>query len=261
MSEDIRFVHRQETFNDHAIDELAKQRAACLCKIQFKRCSMSECRRCQVKQRLDNCLNAMNDYDRSRLQSYVTGYYCNYSANPMAWMSHKEYKRHWHLFILKVFGFFGIVLLALVMMCVFMGCHPQAQKPGYEETPRDQLSIDPHYYDDMIIDVIKYTKKMTRDINRDGIINCTDAAITYKLEWDKRYPHLRNKIQIARNYNINTGMNHLFVYMWVENRQRLDIEPRAIEPRLFTMKQNWGSKYDPKFNYYGETDYWIGTAR
>ena len=118
---EIKFVHRQETFNDHAIDELAKTRAACLCKMQFKRCTRAECENCSTFQRLENCLSAMNDYDRSRFNNYVSSYYSNYSSNPMAWMSHTEYKRHWRLFILKICGFFFIVILALCLLCLVAG--------------------------------------------------------------------------------------------------------------------------------------------
>ena len=252
MDEEIRFVHREETFTDLAVRELAKTQASCLCKIQGKRCTRAECRKCQVKAQLDKCKASMNDYDLTRLRNYTGQYYTDYSDNIMGWMNHKEYKRFYSLTLLRIL--LGFILLTAVFGALFlaMGCTPRM--------PNDSPP-DPHYYDDMITRTVQKTQRSLSDVNQDGEVNCIDAAIIFKVIWDNDYPSMPNKCQIAHNVNPGKKMNHLFVYIWNESGQRMDIEPRAPNPYRFDMKYNWGEDYDPKYNRYGETDWWLGQRR
>lgn len=48
MENEFRFVHREETFNDLAVRELAAGRSACICRIQFGRCTKDECTSCEI---------------------------------------------------------------------------------------------------------------------------------------------------------------------------------------------------------------------
>ena len=89
MNNDFRFVYREETFNDLAVRELAKGRSACICRIQFKRCTTDECEHCQINARFQACFDSMNDYDRQRLSSYIARQYVIDSRNPETWLSHK----------------------------------------------------------------------------------------------------------------------------------------------------------------------------
>ena len=109
--DEVKFVYRQESFNDLAVRELAKSQAMCLCKIQYKRCKKSMCATCSSHQRVQNCKNAMNDYDRERLHNYMLLYYNEYSKNPMAWMNHKQY----------VWSYFKFVFTLIVMMFLILG--------------------------------------------------------------------------------------------------------------------------------------------
>ena len=45
---EFRLVTRQESFNDFAVRELAKGRAACICKLQFGRCTKNDCKYCRI---------------------------------------------------------------------------------------------------------------------------------------------------------------------------------------------------------------------
>lgn len=91
MNNDIRFVHREETFNDFAVRELATGRAACICKLQFGRCTKTECKNCNVFKRYKNCYKQFSDYDRERFAKYVSSEYIRFSRNPDQWRSWNGY--------------------------------------------------------------------------------------------------------------------------------------------------------------------------
>ena len=120
MEQEMKIVTRQETFTDLAVRELGKTRAACFCKVQFKRCSKEKCADCPQHKNLESCRQTMSDYDRLRLDSYTAEYYTELSKNPMAWMNHKEYVRYFTRFMLAFIGFFilifGILGLMLAMV-------------------------------------------------------------------------------------------------------------------------------------------------
>ena len=115
MEQEMKIVTRQETFNDFAVRELGKIRAACMCRIQFKRCKKSECANCPQHKKLDSCLEAMNDYDRLRLDSSTAEFYAEYTRNPMAWMSHKEYVWHFTKFMARLIGFLVFFLGTIII--------------------------------------------------------------------------------------------------------------------------------------------------
>ena len=94
MEKEIKFVTRTETFNDLAVKELGKGKAACVCRLQFKRCDKSACASCPQNQKYKNCVSQMSDYDKLRLDTYVSEYYVRYSRWPDQWMSHKRYVSH-----------------------------------------------------------------------------------------------------------------------------------------------------------------------
>ena len=108
--DEVRFVHREETFNDVAVRELAKSQAKCLCLLQFKRCFKDMCSNCASGQRIKNCKNCMSDYDRERLNNYTAEYYSIYSRNPMAWMSHKQFVRSYNRLVFGLIVFMFLIL-------------------------------------------------------------------------------------------------------------------------------------------------------
>jgi len=95
-----------------------------------------------------------------------------------------------------------------------------------------------------------------QDVNNDGKVNCIDYAITYKVWWDTNNPGSAYRCEIVRNVNKASGMNHLFVR--VRNKEHVWI---YIEPQQgCTMEEFWGTRYNPVFNIYGETEYWLKQA-
>jgi len=89
------------------------------------------------------------------------------------------------------------------------------------------------------------------DVNKDGEINCIDAAILFY----KYYPD-KNNVCMEQNVNPSTKMNHLF------NCVRINGVWKAIEPQSgftnqhsYYMKDVWGAKYDNSKNKDVTRDY------
>ena len=94
MENELRFVHREETFNDLAVRELAAGRSACICRIQFGRCTKDQCSSCEIGKQYRTCYNQMNDYDKQRLSKYVSENYIQDSLYPGKWMSYNALRKH-----------------------------------------------------------------------------------------------------------------------------------------------------------------------
>ena len=241
MGEEIKVVTRQETFNDLAVRELAKSRSACVCKIQFGRCDKTECAHCQIGKQYRNCYNAMNDYDRSRLASYVANQYAIDSHNPEHWMNHSAYKRYmgkWYAIIIT------FMIVCAVIIGLFM-CGP-ADKPD-----KQQQALD---VDKMIVVTVMRTQIDIKDVNKDSRTNCIDYATTFKIFWDNYFPEYKESCSIVRNKGV--GIHHLFICIWWEG-QRIDVEPWTGNPYKYLMSENWSEVYKPENNIYGETSRWL----
>lgn len=243
MQDDFRFVHREESFEDLAVRELAKSRSACMCRLQFGRCTRDECKTCQVNQRFQRCWNQMSDYDKQRTQSYTAQLYAERSVDPMQWSSFAGCIKY-VLFIFGVIAFAGIALVMLVSSIGDPSAEPSA------------ISI-PAELDERIIPVMVMTHSQVKDINGDGKVNCIDYTCTFKHLWDSMYPNRKNECNIVRNYNPKTGFHHLFIRVYGSTRS-VYVEPRAKNPYRYTMEENWtDGRYDPKHDILGETDRWM----
>ena len=244
MGDEVHVVTREETFNDLAVRELAKSRAACLCRIQFKRCKLDKCTNCSTYKRLENCKSCMNDFDIERLNHYTNVYYTEYSMNPMSWMSHKEYKRHFRRYVIAVILF---IALLFCIPIIFI---------GPIDTPVNSIN-----YDAAIVRTIQAAQSQVYDLDKDGKVNCIDYAIMFKLVWDRTYPRLSNRCTIVRNVNWLTDMNHLFIFIMTDEGRNIAVEPGTFDPYIFRMEDVWGDKYDSICNNYGETRYWLSEVK
>ena len=241
MNDEIRFVTREETFNDLAVRELAKGKAACICRLQFKRCDERECRNCSAAKKFNNCVNQMSDYDRLRLDSYIAEFYTQYSSTPDQWMSYKGYITYYLKFTLMMFVVVSF-LFAFLVFCIKAPC----------DSPR---TLSPTIRDNIITTVME-AQKSVYDHNKDGLVNCIDYTCLFKETWDKRFPEMQTNCVIVRNVNPLSGMNHLFIRIYADGLVN-DVEPWASAPWRFEMESNWGKKYNPDFNFYGETRRWL----
>lgn len=241
MADEIKLVTRQETFNDLAVRELAKSRAACICRVQFGRCNRSQCTACSVYARYKNCYDQLSDYDKTRLMSYVSEQYSIMSESPDYWRTHKS-------FVLHYIGLVCIILLFMVSILFLISL-----TVGPMDKPKNITST----YHTKIVCVMILNQTKPRDLNKDDQVNCIDYTLNFKLNWDMLYPDLKDKCQIVRNRNYITGMNHLFIMI----DDQIFVEPWAWNPYDYRMESNWDSYYNPKFNIYGETEHWLKEVR
>lgn len=270
MFDELRFVTRNETFNDLAVRELAQTRARCLCLVQNGRCKKNECAKCITFKRYFQCFSQMSEYDRLRLQNYTCQYYSKFSENPTSFMNHKEYCRTYKK-IIKL-------IIACLAGFIFMGGLAIAGETKIREV-RTRTEISEAYYE--IIQDIFTKMKISRfygiDITGDGQFNCIDRALLFKLLWDDRIcsdlleensrtpEQLLNRAslfcascELVRNYNPATDLNHLFVMIYDAGADKyITIEPDVNWKDQFLIKEVWEEKYDPKANNYDETDYYM----
>ena len=138
-----------------------------------------------------------------------------------------------------------LLVLALLMTAVVF---PLAGDAWYGDVPS--------YYHRRIIDTITTVQKKVRDLNGDGKVNCIDHAALFKAEWDKAYPESKTDCRIVRNKRGST-MHHLFIQIYYSDFNFVLVEPWASNPSKYKMEDNWDSRYDPKYNIYGETSLWL----
>ena len=246
MQDDFRFIHREESFEDLAVRELAKSRSACMCRLQFGRCTKEECSTCEVNKRYYRCFKQMSDYDKQRLQSYTARLWAERSADPMQWSSFNGCIKQLGLYLLV-----GTLCVAMVL-----GLMALASCPG-AEPDRVQLSVE---MDERIIAVMKGTHSQVRDLNHDGKVNCIDYTCMFKQLWDRKYPDRKDACTIVRNYNPRTGFHHLFIRIY-DAGTLVYVEPRASNPYRYTMEENWtDGRYNPRYDIMGETRKWMVLA-
>lgn len=239
---EFRLVTRQESFNDLAVRELAKGRAACICKLQFGRCTKNDCKYCRIHAQYSACYSQMNEYDRQRLSTYISENYVRYSYDPSQWMSFSGYLKHIGFIIFMCVIVPVILLIGLVFLTV-----------GIPDDKPVEPEIDEH-----IEYVMHKVKTYVHDINGDGLVNCIDHAVLFKIYWDEKYPNQKTSCIIIRNKKpAPYKMHHLFIGIDT-GHQIIEVEPRAKNYKKYLMADNWSTKYyNRNYNIYWETNKWL----
>lgn len=153
----------------------------------------------------------------------------------------------------------SIVYTLLIALCVALACVLFSCR-SFSGKPQDILNgVKDNYYIDVIDCYILPNIKNApvRDVDADGLVNCVDYSITWKLLWDKFNYGMEYKCEIVRNTNPITGMNHLFIRLRAPDGEWLYIEPQ----KNIYMERAWGDKYMPVFNFYNETYKWLRTVK
>ena len=207
---EIRLVHREETFNDLAVRELARGRSACICRIQFGSCKKEECKSCSIGREYRNCYNQMNDYDRARLSKYVSENYVRDSLYPGKWMSYNGLCRY----TIKWFIIVMFCLAALLVPLLLMGPGDMPNRTHVSDETNEQIIV-----------VEMLTQKNVKDLNRDNKINCIDYACTFKLVWDAIYDS--KDCIIIRNKSLL--LHHLFIGVY-DDKNLIFVEPWVTDP-------------------------------
>lgn len=246
---EFKVVTREETFNDLAVRELAKGRAACICRLQFGKCKQEECKKCEIYKQYKQCYGQLSDYDRQRLTSYINEAYTEYSFNPEAWTNHTGYI----FYALKVLGVVLVCFILLFGFVAYFAALPRANPPILTERQAQERQLD---Y--MISETLRKSQSDVEDYNEDGEINCVDYACGFKWHWDKMWPEEKWRCNIVRNKN--NGWHHLFVKIYGYCGEDIEVETWSKNKRYYLMRQNWDWEYDPKYNIYGETERWMKTC-
>ena len=252
MDTDINFVHREETFNDLAVREIAKRRSACVCMMQFGRCKKEECAECSIGIQYRNCYNQMSDYDKLRLAEKISEYYAEDSSHPEQWMSFKRLI----IYICSIIIAFFIagILLALMFFYGFPGDKPFL--PDYARNRALKTKV-PDKYNAMIIETLRQSHATIHDYNRDRLVNCIDYTVAFKLYWDKNYPQYKMNCHIVRNIDLETGLHHLYIIVYDDDYNGHFVEPYCNNIYEYSIKANWGNKIDHNNDIFNETSYWL----
>jgi len=248
---EIRFVHREETFTDLAVRELAESCSACMCRLQFKRCTDDECEHCQEGIGFRKCYNQMSDYDRQRFTSYLRQAYARNSMHPEMWRTF--WGNIWHV-ILAILGFF-VIMIIIALLFTQMECDKPSKskvKDSYAAISLDMKT--------KVINNIRYTQYNVYDVTADGKKNCQDYTILFYLFWQDRYPEDKDRVFFVRNKNPYTGMNHMFIYMIDYDNKGFYLEPWAVNYKKFLMFDNWDYEYNPAYNEIKPEEYYMKRA-
>jgi hypothetical protein len=78
------------------------------------------------------------------------------------------------------------------------------------------------------------------DVNGDGVINCIDYSIRFRMLYG-------SDAKLMINNNRRNGMNHMFIRIWTRPGQFIDVEPQGT-PTLYSMGLIWGTRYDLEYS-------------
>lgn len=129
----------------------------------------------------------------------------------------------------------------------------------YKELPyMHEDNLTKSFMSDVLL-ILDKTYKYASDYNGDSLINCIDYACIFKTLWDKSY--INEDCEIVRNENRLNDFHHLFVRVRQSSLSPwIYVEPIAAATNIymFYMEDYWDyDVYNPVFNIYGETDYWL----
>ena len=228
---------------------LGRMKAQCMLDKKYGECS-GNCSQCERYGRLQRCYNTLNDFEKMAVDDAAKFQFKDMDKMYKIDRSNKR----WKLFMKTVA--IGIILWIVfsVVKCKFgdvldkMHAFPMG------------ISQDLIIFDDpdKIFLTLKETHANIKDTNGDGKVNCTDYAITFKKEWDKKYKP--EDCEIVRNENTEGDFHHLFVRC-KKDGEWLCVEPQA-KTRQYSMDIHWTDKqYKKDLNIYGETDYWLAKCK
>lgn len=144
------------------------------------------------------------------------------------------------------------LMVAVIIIAASLFLFFQCNKPKPYVAPPTQVVSPTSKYDKprthYVWDAVNFVHNNVIDVNDDGMINCIDYAIVFRLV-------MGSSVRIIHNENYATGMNHLFNLVPGNNGYGVYVEPQG-SPDNYLMSQVWGSEYDPYYNI-DETEYWL----
>ena len=112
-----------------------------------------------------------------------------------------------------------------------------------------QFYVKPKSFDEEVVSTAETARRIIKDYNKDGKINCIDRAIAFKIIWSAN--HIQT-CEFVSNCNGNT-FNHLFVRIKDGKNGWVYIEPNGS----YRMEDVWGEYYNPAYNNCSNHNYWM----
>ena len=141
-----------------------------------------------------------------------------------------------------------IFFLAAIIFCLWSGitshiAYNRRAAQRADAVPQ-MVVVDDHDHVQATLNIVAEQLRRGIDVNRDGLINCIDAAVLFY----QHYPY-KDHVTISVNDNPRTGMHHLFNVVLINGIWRA-IEPQAAfsGDRSYYMRDVWGSVYDASLN-------------
>ena len=227
-----------ETDHDKNLRVLAITLAKCRRYLKYGYCSMQECTMCQTNQKFRYCYDQLPACDQLNVE--------NQSGELLSMMGPMRPKTKVSPKLAKFILISVIVTSILLGIAGFCTINPAATAAT----------------DDMVERCYNEYRRINGyagvawDMNGDGLSNCIDSSVLWKLCWDRLYPNNRNLCEMVWNYNKDCSYNHLFI------RIRYAEDWDFIEPQqTFSDRHNIitmnGLKVDFRNNHYGITDLWM----
>ena len=141
-------------------------------------------------------------------------------------------------------GFFSIAVILLIVGFLYWAAFSNINKRAAERVleVKQFLEHPTAGADPIEVTLQKVNLEMKRkaDVNGDELTNCIDAAVLFY----QYYPY-KQEVAIIVNKNANTGMNHLFNAVIINDTWRA-IEPQSVysNNKSYFMKEVWGRLYD-----------------
>ena len=214
MDREERIVLRDQTFTDIAVSELADVKAKLLLYQYYNR--QRDFYKFPVYEKLKICYEQMNEYDKLRVDNKASIRLGEYLRNPEAFLPYGALKRK--VFFIWLIMFFICFITAISVSFVFI---PNVYTYEYKSVDQPADYYMPVFdMDQAVHETICDLSNMVYDISeQQGIINCTDYAIEFKILWDMRYPWIPCKLIW---FNKPGVFNHLLVCI-----KGLYIEPQT----------------------------------
>ena len=148
------------------------------------------------------------------------------------------------------------IILFIVFLCISSILYSQIAK----DIPS---SYSNGTFEDDILRVIYKAQEAAGDYDGDGRVNCVDKAIAFYCTWLQFYNHRPYKkvykCELVSNHNKEKDFYHLFVRVKYGDYPWIYVEPfyRPGSWPSYEMQDVWGDVYDPAYNTYGVTRYWV----
>lgn len=229
-----------ETDLDKCISNLAETRARCLVHLKFGECRACECSGCDRKKWYDNAVQTLAPVDRINLENKTEQMYVEMMSTRIHLA--RQYPRG-----LDRRTLVGITTKIVVAFCLFMFVMFVLPLLIFSNAMDISGRADiPDKYNEQICKALTVTKKHLRDVNGDGKVNCIDYSVIFKIEYDK-LTQSDWQCQIIQNINRHTGMNHLFIQVFMYNIGWVCIEPQG-GAGCYLMDEFWGTRYNKAYN-------------